>query len=87
MTNFVLTINPPLDIPGLYECHDVLFNFVHCPAKRSTHSIKLNRRERLEVKDDRPIPDEVCQVMNMRGKMDINVMTSLQVRFLSGMKC
>lgn len=55
----------------------MLLNLLDGPPKGSTHTIKLDGREWLEVKNDGPVPDEACEFRNVRREVYIDVVARL----------
>lgn len=75
--HLVLTVDAPMDIPRLDERYDLLFDFLCRPPKRSAHSREFDGRKGLKVEYHGPVSDQVCEVVDMRCEMDIDVMSSL----------
>ena len=76
--NLILTIHAPLDIPRLNEVHNMIFNLFNRPTECSTHSIKFNGSERLEIKNHCAVPDKVCQVMYVLREVNVYGMSCLE---------
>ena len=77
-SNLVLTIDPGLYSPTLYQRNDLLLDLLDGPPKRSAHPIELDSSEGLEVEHHGPVPDKVHQVMYVGAEVDINVVTHLR---------
>jgi hypothetical protein len=56
----------------------MVFDLLKCPTECSTHSLKLNRSERLEIKHDSTVPDKVRQVMYVWREMNVYEMSCLK---------
>ena len=76
--NLILTIHTSLDIPRLNEVHHMMFNLLNRPTECSTHSIKFNGSERLEIKNHSAVPDKVRQVMYVLREVNVYGMSCLE---------
>ena len=76
-SNLVLTIDPGLYSPTLYQRNNLLLDFLDSPPKRSAHPLQLDSSEWLEVKHHGPVPNKVRQVMYVGAEVDIDVVTCL----------
>ena len=75
--DLVLTIDPGLYSPTLYQRNDLLLDLLDSPPKRSAHPLELDSGKGLEVKHHGPVPNKVRQVMYVGAEVDINVVTCL----------
>jgi hypothetical protein len=77
-TDFILTVDSPLNLPRLYERHHMLLNLVYSPTKRQTHPVQFNGCKWPEIQYHRPISDEICEIVYMWRKVNVNIMSCLQ---------
>lgn len=73
----VLPVDARLDLTGLDKRDDLLLNLVDGPAKRLAHALEPDRRERLEVEHECFAADEVRQVQDVRGEVNVDVVARL----------
>lgn len=55
----------------------MLLDFFNSPTKGGAHAVELNGGEGLEVQNDRPVADEVRQVIYMTRQVDVNLVAGL----------
>lgn len=82
-THLVLTIDPPADLSSLDQVNHLLFHLLDGPTKGGGHSLKFDRRERLEVQDQRTALNQVGEVLNMVAEMNIDYVSCLWVNGMS----
>ena len=82
-THLVLTIDPPADLSSLDQVNHLLFHLLDGPTKGGRHSLKFDRRERLEVQDQRTALNQVGEVLNVVAEMNIDYVSCLWVNDMS----
>ena len=65
---FILAVDPAVNFPSLNECDDLPFRILDGPTECRTHALKPDRRERLEVQQDRASTDKRCEIHDVRAE-------------------